>query len=563
MINKQKEIKEKIAALIEQAYLKAAEEGALPSCEYGAIEIEPSKDKSHGDFATNFALKTSKLLKKNPREAAEILISRIPENKYIEKCEMAGPGFINFFLKNDWLYESVEYILENADTYGKVNDGNGKKVMVEFISANPTGPMHIGNARGGALGDSLAEVLSWAGYDVIREFYVNDFGNQIEKFALSLNIRFLQEIHGEDYIEMPEDSYHGVDIIDHVKAYISEFGSEELAALPEEERKAKLTDYALKKNIESLKRDTGRYGITYDNWFFESTLHESGKVKEVIRVLTENGYTYEKEDALWFKATEFGAEKDVVLIRANSFPTYFASDIAYHKDKLDRGCEMLINIWGADHHGHVARMEGALSAIGKDPKKLTVILMQLVRLIKDGEPYKVSKRSGKAVTLTDLIDEIGKDAARFFFNIRQSNVHFDFDLDLAISNSNENPVFYVQYAHARICSILRILEEEGIDTSVNDYSLLSALTNEAEIRLIEKITELPGEVSEAAAALDPSKITKYVIALASELHSFYNSNRVKSEDKTLMAARIMLIKAVKITIANSLKILGVSAPEKM
>ena len=563
MINKQLEVKKMIADLTEAAYKKAVENNILPEGEYKEIEVEPTKDKAFGDFSVNFAMKMSKILKKNPRETAAALIENMPENKYIAKVETAGPGFMNFYLTSEWLWDNVKYIIENEDVYGKVSDGNGKKVMVEYISANPTGPMHIGNARGGALGDSLAEVLSWAGYEVAREFYVNDFGNQIEKFAVSLNTRFLQQVYGIDYIEMPEDAYHGADIIEHAENFIKEFGSADYVDMDETERKAKLTEYALKKNIESLKRDTGKYGITYDKWFFESELHNSGKVQEVIELLKKNGYTYEKEDALWFKATEFGAEKDVVLIRSNSYPTYFASDIAYHKDKIDRGFDMLINIWGADHHGHVARMKGALSAIGEDGDKLTVILMQLVRLIKDGEPYKVSKRSGKAVTLTDLLEDIGCDAARFFFNIRQANTHFDFDLDLAISNSNDNPVFYVQYAHARISSILRLLEEEGINTNENDFSKLSKLTDKAEIQLMEKIAELPSEVSEAAASLDPSKITKYAISLAADLHSFYNSNRVKSEDEDLMKARIMLIRAVKTTIRNSLKILGVTAPEKM
>jgi len=562
-MNKQLEVKQMISDLTAEAYKISVKNGELPEALAGAPEVEPTKDKAFGDFSVNFAMKMSKLLKKNPREIAQILIKNMPGHRYIEKTETAGPGFMNFYLTNDWLYDNVSYILENEESYGKVSDGNGKKVMVEYISANPTGPMHIGNARGGALGDSLAEVLSWAGYDVAREFYVNDYGNQIEKFAVSLNTRFLQQVYGEDYIEMPEDAYHGPDIIDHAKCFIEEFGSEEYVNMDEAERKRKLTEYALKKNIESLKKDTGKYGITYDKWFFESELHESGKVSKVIEILKENGYTYEKEDALWFKATEFGAEKDVVLIRSNSYPTYFASDIAYHKDKIDRGFDMLINIWGADHHGHVARMKGALDAIGEDGGKLTVILMQLVRLIKDGEPYKVSKRSGKAVTLTDLLEDIGCDAARFFFNIRQANTHFDFDLDLAISNSNDNPVFYVQYAHARISSILRLLKEEGIDTEKCDYSRLSALKDKSEIQLMEKIAELPGEVSEAAAALDPSKITKYAISLAADLHSFYNSNRVKTEDVDLMEARIMLIRAVAATIRNSLKILGVNAPEKM
>ena len=505
----------------------------------------------------------SKQLGKNPREVAAVLVSEIEKGDLIEKAEVAGPGFINFFLNNNWLYNNVKYIIENKDTYGKVSVGNGKKIMVEYISANPTGPMHIGNARGGALGDSLANILSFAGYDVLKEFYVNDYGNQIEKFGVSLNARFIQKIYGEDAIEFPEDAYHGQDIIDNVNEFIEKYGSDDYVNMQEDERKKHLVKFALSKNIEKLKSDTARYGIVYDNWFFESKLHKNGKVKEVILELTKNGYTYEKDDAVWFKATEFGAEKDVVLIRGNNIPTYFAADIAYHKNKIERGYETLIDIWGADHHGHVARMQGALTALGLGGEKLNVILMQLVRLMKNKEVYKVSKRSGKAVTLTDLLDDIGTDAARFFFNLRQANTHFDFDMDLAVSKSNDNPVFYVQYAHARIESILSILKEEGINTDEDNFSYLSLLKDEEELDLIEKISYFPQEISDSALTFDPSKITKYVISVASSFHTFYNAKRVKVEDEKLMKARIMLIKATKITLKNALDVLGISAPDRM
>lgn len=563
MINLIKEVKDSLREVILNAYKTACEKGKLEETEVSFIEIDNTKEKKFGDFATNFSLKMSKQLGKNPREVATILAEEMGNSDLIDKLEVAGPGFINFFLNNNWLYKNVEYILKNKENFGKVTVGNGKKVMVEYISANPTGPMHIGNARGGALGDSLANLLSFAGFSASKEFYVNDYGNQIEKFAVSLNARFIQKIYGEDAIEFPEDAYHGQDIIDNVNDFIEKFGSEDYINMPEEERKKHLVKFALNKNIEKLKNDTKMYGITYDKWFFESELHESGAVKKVIEELTENGYTYEKDDAVWFKATEFGSEKDVVLIRGNNIPTYFAADIAYHKNKIERGYETLIDIWGADHHGHVARMQGALTALGLGGEKLNVILMQLVRLMKNGEVYKVSKRSGKAVTLTDLLEDIGTDAARFFFNLRQANTHFDFDMDLAVSKTNENPVFYVQYAHARIESILSILKEEGINTDEDNFNNLSLLKDKEELELIEKISCFPQEIEDAALSFDPSKITKYVVGVASLFHTFYNAKRVKVEDENLMKARIMLIKAVKVTIKNALDVLGISAPERM
>lgn len=563
MVNLIKEVKDNLKEAILSGYNSACEKGLLSKVDILDIEIENTKEKKFGDFATNFSLKMSKQLGKNPREVAQILVSEIESGDLIDKAEVAGPGFINFFLNNNWLYSNVKYIIENKDTFGKVSVGNGKKIMVEYISANPTGPMHIGNARGGALGDTLANILSFAGYDVLKEFYVNDYGNQIEKFGVSLNARFIQKIYGEDAIKFPEDAYHGQDIIDNVCEFIEKFGSDDYVNMEEDERKKHLVKFALSKNIEKLKSDTGRYGIIYDNWFFESELHKNGKVKEVIDELTKNGYTYEKDDAVWFKATEFGAEKDVVLIRGNNIPTYFAADIAYHKNKIERGYETLIDIWGADHHGHVARMQGALTALGLGGEKLNVILMQLVRLMKNKEVYKVSKRSGKAVTLTDLLDDIGTDAARFFFNLRQANTHFDFDMDLAVSKSNDNPVFYVQYAHARIESILAILKEEGINTDEDNYDYLSLLKDQEELDLIEKISYFPQEISDSALTFDPSKITKYVISVASSFHTFYNAKRVKVEDELLMKARIMLIKATKITLKNALDVLGISAPDRM
>ncbi len=563
MKNPVQEIKLELKQIVIEAWEQAVAEGALPNTEPGDIELEMPKDKSHGDFATNFALKMSKQWQMNPRAAAEILTQRMNlTDGAAEKIEIAGPGFINFYLSPKWLYRTVDCILKKDAEYGKVDLFAGKKVNVEFISANPTGPMHIGNARGGAIGDCLAGVLRWAGYEVTEEFYVNDAGNQIEKFGISLNARFLQKMYGEDAIEFPEDAYHGDDIRQHVEAYINTYGSDELVKMEEPERKKVLSRYALKRNIEKLKEDTGRYGINYDVWFYESDLHKSDAVNQVVREMTEKGYTYEKEGAIWFKSTEFGAEKDDVLIRANGFPTYFAADIAYHKNKADRGFDHMINIWGADHHGHVARMKGVFTALGIDPDRLTVILMQLVRLYKDGEIYRVSKRSGKSVTLSDLLDDIDIDAARFFFNLRQANSHFDFDLDLAVSKSNENPVFYVQYAHARICSILRHLQEEGYEGET-DASALCSLQEPEELDLMEKLAYFPEEISQAALTLDPSKMTKYVLELASCFHTFYNACRVICEDKQLAAGRIQLVQATRIVIRNCLNLLGITAPERM
>lgn len=563
MKNPVQEVHLKLKEIVNEAWRKAVAAGELPKTEACEPEIEMPKDKNHGDFATNMALKMSKQWKKNPREAAGILTNRMElSGGIVDKVEIAGPGFINFYLSKKWLYDTVAYILKADTEYGKVDLFSGKKVNVEFISANPTGPMHIGNARGGAIGDCLSSVLRWAGYEVTEEFYVNDAGNQIEKFGVSLNARFLQKIYGEDAVEFPEDAYHGDDIKQHVEDYIAQFGAEELKAMDEETRKKTLSDYALKRNIRKLQEDTGRYGIHYDVWFYESTLHKADAVNQVVRELTEKGYTYEKEGAVWFKSTEFGAEKDDVLIRANGFPTYFAADIAYHKNKADRGFDQMINIWGADHHGHVSRMKGVFQALGLDPDRLTIILMQLVRLYKDGEIYRVSKRSGKSVTLSDLLDDVNVDAARFFFNLRQANSHFDFDLDLAVSESNENPVFYVQYAHARICSILRHLKEDGVSLDGISGSLEN-LKEREESDLMEKLAYFPEEITQAALTLDPSKMTKYVMEVASAFHTFYNACRVMCEDKALFESRIQLVQATRIVIRNCLNLLGITAPERM
>jgi len=560
------EMKNKIAEKITSAFNEAVAAGELSALETGIgemIKLEVPKDKQHGDFACNIAMVLAKPLRCAPRQIAEAITKYFGEDEDIAKTEIAGAGFINFYLTPNWLYKTMEKIEQMGSSYGKIDMGKGKKVMVEFVSANPTGPMHMGNARGGALGDCLASVLEYAGYDVTREFYINDAGNQIEKFGNSLNARYIQALKGEDAIEFPEDGYHGDDIKEHAKAFIEINGDKHLSC-SEEERKAALVDYALEKNVTALREDLEKYRIVYDVWFRESTLHKGGEVKAAIDKLTENGYTYEEDGALWLNCEKMGIEKNEVLVRKNGIPTYFAADIAYHINKLSaRGYDWAINIWGADHHGHVARMKNALDAVGQDGNKLDVVLMQLVRLMQNGEVVRMSKRTGKAITLSDLLEDISVDAARFFFNMRSAGSHLDFDLTLAAQQSNDNPVYYVQYAHARICSILRLLGEEGV--SVKPYAEINpcVLTDETEITLLKKLTDLPEEIKGAAEALEPARITRYVMELATDFHSFYNSCRVKGEAEDLMAARLKLIDSVRIVINGILTMLKITAPEKM
>ena len=529
-----------------------------------SIEIEVPKDKTHGDFSVNTAMKLTKILKKNPRELANILVESIDTaGTYIDKIEIAGPGFINFYLKKSWLYDGLVSAYEKGSDFGKTDAGKGKKVMVEFVSANPTGPMHMGNARGGALGDSLASVLEWAGYDVTREFYINDAGAQIEKFGKSLEARYLQIIHGEDAIDFSEDWYQGSDIKIHAQNYY-DINGDALKDVSETERRDALVAYALPINIANLKKDLGKYRIDYDVWFPESTIHKNGEVAETIKLLTDAGLTYEKDGAVWIRTTEFGDEKDEVLIRANGIPTYFAVDIAYHRNKFTmRGFVKVINIWGADHHGHVARMKGAMEALGIDSNKLEIIIMQLVRLIRDGEIARMSKRKGEMITLSDLIEEIGVDAARFFFNLRQAGSHLEFDMDLAVKQNSDNPVFYVQYAHARIASILRNLEKENITlANIKDIDV-TLLKEQDEIELINKIVTLPEEIVLCAHSMEPSKLTRYVLDLAALFHSFYNNCRVKCDDNSLMQARLLLCTVTKQVIKNILDILKIDAPDEM
>ncbi len=560
------EMKTKITDKVVCAFNTAVESGELSGENVDITEkvkLEVPKDKSHGDFACNLAMMLAKPLRCAPRAIAEAIVSHLGEDEDIAKAEVAGAGFINFYLTPNWLYRVMEDIESRGTDYGKIDLGKGKRVMVEFVSANPTGPMHMGNARGGALGDCLASVLEYAGYDVTREFYVNDAGNQIEKFANSLNARYIQELKGEDAIEFPEDGYHGDDIREHAKAFIKLYGDKHLN-VSEEERKAALVDYALEKNVTALREDLEKYRIVYDVWFRESKLHKDGEVMAAIDRLRDNGFTYEEDGALWLNCEKMGLEKNEVLIRKNGIPTYFAADIAYHINKLEtRGYDLAINIWGADHHGHVARMKKALEAVGIDSSRLTVVLMQLVRLMQDGEVVRMSKRTGKAITLSDLLEDISVDAARFFFNMRSAGSHLDFDLTLAAQQSNDNPVYYVQYAYARICSILRLLGEDGV--SVKDYSEInpSLLKEESELNLLKKLGDLPDEIRMSAESLEPARITRYIMELATDFHSFYNSCRVKNEDAELMAARLKLVDSVRIVMKGILGMLKITAPDRM
>ncbi len=564
MINLTKSAKEEITALLMGALKAAQDEGLVGAIEGIGVSLEKPKEKSHGDYSCTFCMQAAKQSKMAPRKLAEILTSHMKtEGTCVGKLEIAGPGFINFYLSDDFRREGLKAIFDDPDSFGRTDYGKGKRVMVEFVSANPTGPMHMGNARGGALGDCLAGALSWAGYDVTREFYVNDAGNQIEKFYRSLKARYTQLILGEDACEFPEDGYHGEDIKDRAREFYEIHGDKYLN-VPDDEQKEALVGYALKKNVEALKRDLEKYRITYDNWFYESTLHESGEVTRTIEMLREKGLTYKSEGAEWFALTKLGLEKDEVLVRANGIPTYFAADIAYHRNKLEtRGFDWAIDVWGTDHHGHVARMKHSLDAVGLSGDKLDVVLIQLVRLVRGGEVIRMSKRTGKAITLTDLLEETSVDAARFFFNMRQNSSHLDFDLDLAIEESSQNPVFYVQYAYARICSMMSVLASDGYAPLSPDRVNFSLLSKEEELDLINHLNALPEEINDVARTLDPSRLTRYIIELATLFHRFYNAHRVKVEDEALLNARLKLVEAVRIAMTNVLGILKITAPEKM
>lgn len=548
-----------IRTMLASALEAACHKDIFPKVEMPNYVLEIPKEKGHGDFAVNIAMMLAKPIRNAPRKIAELLSNEIDlTDSPVERVQVAGPGFINFYLKKDWAHPELPLILKMAKDYGRVGIGCGQKIQVEFVSANPTGLLHMGNARGAALGDSLAELLAFAGYDVTREYYINDAGNQIENFALSLEARYLQ-ILGQQ-VEMPEDGYQGEDIIETMKRFVQKFGDKYLN-LPVDERLQSMVEFALDEKIGEIKKTLADFGISYDIWFSEQALHHSGAVQDIIKRLEQGGYLYEQDGALWLRAANLGLEKDEVLIRGNGIPTYFATDIAYHVNKLEDGFQRVINIWGADHHGHVARMKAALMALGYDPEMLQVILMQLVRLYSGGEIVRMSKRTGQFITLEELVEEVGRDAARYFFVMRSPDSHLDFDLDLARSTSNENPVYYIQYAHARICSVFRQLKDIG--GSLLDNADISLLTEEQETLLIQKLADFPGEIADAARDMAPHRIARYLHELAGLLHSFYNAHRIICDSPDITDSRLVLVAATRVVIANGLRLLGLTAPEKM
>ena len=581
MANMIQKAKQQVTELVTAAYLAAAEKGELPAglTLNGSVEIP--KDTANGDYAANYAMASAKLMRMPPRKVAETLIENMKlDGSWFESVDVAGPGFMNFRMGSKWYSDVLKNVAEEGDSFCNCNIGEGKKLMVEFVSANPTGPMHMGNARGGVLGDALASVLSRAGYDVWREFYVNDAGNQIEKFASSIEARSIQLLKGEDAIEFPEDGYHGDDIKELAKLFCEKYGDDWLK-LDTPERHKMMAEFGLSINLPKMKRDLARYGIEYDQWFLESSLHASGYVADSVQKLTDAGFTYEKDGALWLHTSKILADKllaagkkpedieklelkDDVLRRANGFYTYFAADIAYHRNKFEqRGFDKVINVWGADHHGHVARLKGAMDALGLDGEhRLDIVLMQLVKLMRGGEVVRMSKRTGKAISLSDLLDEIPVDAARYFFNSRPESP-VEFDLDLAVRQDSENPVYYVQYAHARICTMLSALAADGHEVPDINSADLSLLSTEQERELIKQVALLPEEIRLAARDYDPSRINKYVTELAARFHRFYTACRIKGAEEGVLNARLCLADTVRRVIALSLSVIGVSAPEKM
>lgn len=575
------EVQNELKKIIACASEKAAEKGTLAAVPSGTFNVEIPADRANGDFSTNAAMAWARELKNAPRKIADAIIAEVSlEGTYFERVEVAGPGFINFYLGDRYYADILKDIRAKGKNYGRSEYGKGKRINVEFVSANPTGPMHMGNARGGALGDCLAAVLDRAGYEVSREFYINDAGNQIDKFALSLDVRYQQIYKGEDAVELPEDSYHGEDIKVRAQEFADVYGDKYINADETERRKA-LVDFALPKNIQAMKDNLTKYRIEYDTWFHESVLHNDGELADTIKLMKEKDLTYEKDGALWYKNIDVQTErlkkqglsqesidklelKDDVLIRANGNPTYFAADIAYHRNKLSvRNFDTAIDVWGADHHGHVARMQGALDAIGVGGDRLNVILMQLVRLTRDGEVVRMSKRTGKAITLVDLLEDIPIDAVRFLFNMREPGSQMEFDLDLAVEQSSQNPVYYCQYAHARICSIIKKLKAEGIEPRDCTEEELETLKAPEERELIRHLSGLTNEIVNSAKLYDPAKITRYVIDLATLFHKFYNACRVQCDDEVLLQARLYLCVCVKDTIKNILEMLRITVPESM
>ena len=574
--------REQVAHLTQAAYERAAQQGLLPSGQTIRGSVEVPKDSKNGDFASSFAMAGAKALGKPPREVAQVILDHLDlAGSYFQRAELAGPGFLNFFYDHSWYGGVLSAVEADPAEYGGSDEGHGQKVMVEFVSANPTGPMHMGNARGGVLGDTLANILRREGYDTWKEFYVNDAGNQIHKFAQSIHARYMQILLGEDNYPFPEEGYHGDDIKELAQGFYEAYGDSYKEA-PEEKWLDDMAKFGLERNIPKMKEDLRKYRIEYDEWFFESTLHESGYIAETVELLTQKGWTYEREGALWLDTTGLLKEKylregksqeqvdkldlkDDVLRRANGFYTYFAADIAYHRNKFEkRGFDKVINVWGADHHGHVARLQAALDGLGLDGSgRLAIVLMQLVNLLQDGKPVRMSKRTGKAIALHDLLDEISVDAARYYFNNRAATSPLDFDLDLAVRQDSDNPVYYVQYAHARICSLLANLAQDGDQVPAAAQVDAALLSTEEERALIKNLAQYPQELHLAARDYDPSRINRYLTALAGDFHRFYNACRIRGEEQGLRLARLKLADTVRLVLANGLGLLGVSAPEKM
>ena len=553
------DIKQILATAIKAAAQKAIDAGTVKGGELPEVLLEVPPQKEFGDFATNFAMQSARALKCNPRMIAQAVVDNM-DCAYVEKMEIAGPGFINFYLKQDWIYDVLAGIIAEGENYGNLVSDCKEKIQVEYVSANPTGPLHVGHGRGAAVGSALANLMKAAGMDVSREFYINDAGNQINNLAASVNARYLEQL-GQT-VEFPENGYHGHDIIETAERIVRIYGDRFLN-MSEEERLQEFRTIALKEKLAALKEDLEAFNVTYDHWFSEQTLHDANAIKSACDLLTERGYLYEQDGALWLKATEYGDDKDRVVIRDNGIPTYFAADIAYHRDKYARGFDRVINLWGADHHGYIARMKAAVGALGYHPDQLEVLILQMVSLYRNGELVKMSKRTGQSVTLNELIEEVGTDAARFFFVMRSIDSQLDFDLTLATEKSNENPVYYIQYAHARICSIMRQLEEAGIAVMPATEAKLNTLVEASELELIKKLGEYPEMIAGAAKERAVHRVAHYVHDLAGLFHSFYNHCRILGVDSDLQQARIALVKTVGHVIRHALSILGVSAPERM
>ena len=553
------DIKQILAAAIKAAAQKAIDEGTVKGGDLPEVLLEVPPQKEFGDFATNFAMQSARALKCNPRMIAQAVVNNL-DCAYVEKMEIAGPGFINFYLKQDWMYDMLAGIIAEGENYGNLVSDCKEKIQVEYVSANPTGPLHVGHGRGAAVGSALANLMKAAGMNVSREYYINDAGNQINNLAASVNARYLEQL-GQT-VEFPENGYHGHDIIETAERIVRIYGDRFLN-MSEEERLKEFPTIALKEKLAALKEDLEAFNVTYDEWFSEQTLHDANAIKNACDLLTERGYLYEEGGALWLKATEYGDDKDRVVIRDNGIPTYFAADIAYHQDKYARGFDRVINLWGADHHGYIARMKAAVGALGYHPDQLEVLILQMVSLYRNGELVKMSKRTGQSVTLNELIEEVGTDAARFFFVMRSIDSQLDFDLTLATEKSNENPVYYIQYAHARICSIMRQLDEAGIVVMPATEAKLNTLTEASELELIKKLGEYPEMLAGAAKERAVHRVAHYVHDLAGLFHSFYNQCRILGVDSDLQQARIALVKTVGHVIRHALGILGVSAPERM